>query len=164
MGDHAPRSWRNSCRFRLSLTPSLPVPAIEVLLAHLIIHGILDHELNNGPLFVTDIVHLLRNNRIDGERWQRLVERLGLHQAVALTASLLPQPEQARSHLQASLHLQGLRVRHMQREIAHLAAALEPLGVPWVLLKGAAYVALELPFAAQRQFGDIDLLPCSPAH
>lgn len=86
--------WREPATVKLA-DASLPVPAIEVLLAHLIIHGILDHELNNGPLFVTDIVHLLRNNRIDGERWHRLVERLGLHQAVALTASLLPQPEQA---------------------------------------------------------------------
>ncbi len=82
----------------------------------------------------------------------------GLLPTLAHRVQRLPQPPQARAHLQASLHVQALRVRFMKREIQHLADALEPLGVPWVLLKGAAYVALDLPFAAHRQFGDIDLL------
>lgn len=84
----------------------------------------------------------------------------GLLPALAHRVQGLPQaaPAQAQAHLAANAHLQVLRVRHMQREIAHLATALEPLGVPWLLLKGAAYVALDLPFAAHRQFGDIDLL------
>lgn len=82
----------------------------------------------------------------------------GLLPALAHRVLGLPQPPQARAHLQACLHVQSLRVGFMRREIQHLADALEPLGVPWVLLKGAAYVALDLPFAAHRQFGDIDLL------
>jgi len=82
----------------------------------------------------------------------------GLLPALAHRVQGLPQAPQAQSHLQACLHLQALRVGYMQREIQHIADALEPLGVPWVLLKGAAYVALDLPFAAHRQFGDIDLL------
>lgn len=71
----------------------LPVPAAEVLLAHLVIHGLLDHELNNGPLFLTDILHLLRSNHLDQARWHSLVDRLAIHKAVSLTASLLPATE-----------------------------------------------------------------------
>ncbi len=82
----------------------------------------------------------------------------GLLPALAAVSGALPAPPQAHAHLQAQLHLQTLRLQHMQREIGHLAAAIEPLDVPWVLLKGAAYVALNLPFAAHRQFGDLDLL------
>jgi hypothetical protein len=82
----------------------------------------------------------------------------GLLPALAHRVDGLPQPAQAKAHLQACLHLQTLRLQYMQREIRHLADALEPLGVPWVLLKGGAYVAMALPFAIHRQFGDIDLL------
>lgn len=75
----------------VAVGPSLlPVPATEVLLAHLVIHGMLDHELNNGPLFVTDILQVLRSERVDPARWTRLVDRLGIHRAVSLTASILP--------------------------------------------------------------------------
>ncbi|MFO0121795.1 MAG: HprK-related kinase A, partial [Inhella sp.] len=56
-----------------------------------------------------------------------------------------PRPAAAQAHLEAALAVQAQRVRHLRREIAHLAHALEPLDVPWVLLKGAAYLALDLP-------------------
>ncbi len=82
----------------------------------------------------------------------------GLLSMLAAVATPLRPPPEAAAHLGAQLHLQSLRLQHMQREIGHLAAALEPLDVPWVLLKGGAYVALNLPLAAQRQFGDLDLL------
>ncbi len=82
----------------------------------------------------------------------------GLLPSLAAVATTLRPPPEAAAHLEAQLHLQALRLQHMQREIGHLAAALEPLGVPWVLLKGGAYVALNLPLAAHRQFGDLDLL------
>ncbi|MFN7665095.1 MAG: HprK-related kinase A [Inhella sp.] len=69
-----------------------------------------------------------------------------------------PRPAAAQAHLEAALAVQAQRVRHLRREIAHLAHALEPLDVPWVLLKGAAYLALDLPTARLRSFGDLDLL------
>jgi hypothetical protein len=46
-------------------------------------------------LFITDIVHFLRGNPLDQTKWKRLVQRLDLQRAVAITASLLPIPEQA---------------------------------------------------------------------
>jgi hypothetical protein len=44
------------------------------------------------------------------------------------------------------------------REIGHLRKALAPLGLPVLLLKGAAYFAAQLPPAAGRLFSDIDIL------
>jgi hypothetical protein len=62
------------------------------------------------------------------------------------------------------LHLAGaLRVVARQRqevlwEIDRLRAALGRLGLPMVLLKGAAYIAAELPPWRGRLFADVDLL------
>lgn len=68
----------------------LPIPSTELLLAHLIIHGMLDHELNNGPLFIRDIVYLLQRNELDRGRWSGILDRTGLRRAVKLAASILP--------------------------------------------------------------------------
>lgn len=74
---------------------TVPVPDTETMLAHLIVHGLYDHELNNGPQFVTDMIHLLRGNALDRTKWADLVQRTGLAGAVELAASLLPPPERA---------------------------------------------------------------------
>ncbi|WP_374405285.1 nucleotidyltransferase family protein [Pelagerythrobacter sp.] len=73
----------------------LPVPRTELLLAHLIVHGMLDHELNNGPLFITDIVQFMRSNQLDRAKWDRVVERFHLRPAVELAASILPPNERS---------------------------------------------------------------------
>lgn len=71
----------------------LPVPSAEMLLVHLLVHGLYDHELNNGPLFVTDLIHLIRTNAIDQNRFHDVVGQTGLTEAVQLAASLLPSAE-----------------------------------------------------------------------
>lgn len=61
-------------------------------------------------------------------------------------------------------HMRSERVlaRHAQKMAAlerhRLARVLEPLAVPVVLLKGAAYLAQGLPFAAGRWMGDVDIM------
>ena len=72
---------------------NLPVPAPEALLGHLVVHGLLDHELNNGPLFLTDLIHLLRSGRIDRTRWRDVVSRGELARAVQVTAAMMPPAE-----------------------------------------------------------------------
>ena len=84
--------WDNPDRVLIG-DAKLPVPRAELLLAHLIVHGMLDHELNNGPLFMTDIVEFLRSNRLDRGKWAGLVERARLRRAVELAASILPPAE-----------------------------------------------------------------------
>lgn len=69
-----------------------------------------------------------------------------------------PRPEQARSVLDAAEALAERRHARMQRELVHLAEALEPLDLPWVVLKGTAYMARGLPVSRGRTFSDIDLL------
>lgn len=67
-------------------------------------------------------------------------------------------PQQARAHLEAALAIAQSQNIAVQRELFFLRQALDELGVPIVLLKGAAYLAAQLPPAHGRLFSDIDLL------
>ena len=46
----------------------------------------------------------------------------------------------------------------MRREVAHVEGALAATGVPFILLKGAAYLLAGLKAARGRMFSDIDIL------
>lgn len=93
-----------------------------------------------------------------------------LRQALAanLTASLYclaeeggvlaAMPAQPRRHLD---WVRALLARHgdgVRWEVDRIGTALAPLGVPLILLKGAAYVLAGLPPARGRLFSDIDIL------
>jgi hypothetical protein len=71
----------------------VPVPAPEMMLAHLVIHALLDHELNNGPLFLADVMHLVTSGRINADRCREIVAGSQLEAAIELTAGMLPAPE-----------------------------------------------------------------------
>lgn len=64
----------------------------------------------------------------------------------------------AQPHLVAALVLSRHQREAIQWEFGHLAEALAPLGIPLVLLKGAAYAAAGRDAARGRIFGDVDLL------
>ncbi|MDL2338816.1 MAG: nucleotidyltransferase family protein [Pseudomonadota bacterium] len=67
-------------------------------------------------------------------------------------------PARPRLYLEGALR-QVDRLHHELRwEIDCIRRALAPLGVPFVLLKGAAYFAAELPPRRGRLFGDIDIM------
>ncbi len=72
-------------------------------------------------------------------------------------------PAEIVPHLQAATRL----IEHQQQAIAwecqHLEAALKPLNIPVVLLKGAAYVMSGRRAAQGRLFGDVDLLVPRPS-
>jgi hypothetical protein len=65
---------------------------------------------------------------------------------------------------QVAIHLEGAAVtaaRHrlaVEWEIGHIGKALGSAGLQLILLKGAAYVAADLPSAHGRTFSDIDIL------
>jgi hypothetical protein len=65
---------------------------------------------------------------------------------------------------QVAIHLEGAAVtaaRHrlaVEWEIGHIGRAMASAGLPLLLLKGAAYVAADLPPARGRTFSDIDIL------
>ncbi|WP_420474466.1 nucleotidyltransferase family protein [Noviherbaspirillum sp. ST9] len=67
-------------------------------------------------------------------------------------------PPQPREHLEwarigAERHTQAVRW-----EVGHIVKALDGLGIPVMLLKGAAYVFAQLPAGRGRIFNDIDIL------
>lgn len=63
-----------------------------------------------------------------------------------------------RRHLTGALMLSQRQAKSVVWEAHQIDEALAPLGVPVVLLKGAAYVLGGHPAAAGRLFGDIDIL------
>ncbi|MBI5256387.1 MAG: nucleotidyltransferase family protein [Burkholderiales bacterium] len=67
-------------------------------------------------------------------------------------------PPQVRGYLQAEQRRTDAQHEEVRLEIAALRDVLAPLGLPVILLKGAAYLALHLPANAGRAFSDVDLL------
>ncbi|MFA5493866.1 MAG: nucleotidyltransferase family protein [Porticoccaceae bacterium] len=70
----------------------------------------------------------------------------------------VPLPGYAGWHFSGAFKLAARQQAQAIREIRELAALFDWLGVDWVLLKGAAYIALDLPVAQGRTFADIDIL------
>jgi hypothetical protein len=94
---------------------------------------------------------LMRQARAAG-----LMGRLAvLAEAHGLTAHL---PPGLQDQLAGTRRLMRSHTAEVQRELGHIRRALEPLQVPVVLLKGAAYLAAGLPLAQGRFFSDVDIL------
>jgi hypothetical protein len=74
-----------------------------------------------------------------------------------------PWPEAFAAHLASANRVMEAQRAEVQRELAHVARALEGLGAPVIALKGAAYLAAGLPPAQARVFSDIDILVPKPA-
>lgn len=85
-----------------------------------------------------------------------LLGRLGaLAEGRGLRASI---PSPVWRNMTAALTIADKQRRAVLWEVKLLSRALEKVGVPVVLLKGAAYAAAGLPPAAGRTFSDIDIL------
>lgn len=82
----------------------------------------------------------------------RVGERARLH---GLWDALPPQP---RLHLESAMKLAQRQHVELRHEVQAIARALEPVGEPVVLLKGAAYVAAGLAAAHGRMVSDVDIL------
>ncbi len=67
-------------------------------------------------------------------------------------------PAAARWHFDAAETLANKQRTAVRWELLQLRAALADLGSPLIVLKGAAYVAADLPAAEGRLFNDIDIL------
>ena len=67
-------------------------------------------------------------------------------------------PPAPRRHLEAARTLARAQADAVHREVAYVDRALAPIGVPIVLLKGAAYLLAGLRAARGRIFSDIDIL------
>ena len=67
-------------------------------------------------------------------------------------------PARPRAHLEAARVMAYKQQQAIRWEVRCIKRALVDTGVTIILLKGAAYVMAELPFASGRLFGDIDIL------
>jgi hypothetical protein len=67
-------------------------------------------------------------------------------------------PPQAREHLEWSRVIAERHIEAVQWEVELIRKALAEIGVPVVLLKGAAYVIGQLPPAQGRIFSDVDII------
>lgn len=67
-------------------------------------------------------------------------------------------PPQPREHLEWSRSLAERQLQAVRHEVDLIRAALTTVGVPIILLKGAAYVMATLPFSQGRLFSDIDIM------
>ena len=66
--------------------------------------------------------------------------------------------EQPRRHLASAATVASRQGEMVRWEVAQIHKALYPLGIPIVLLKGAAYVMAGLPCARGRTFADVDIM------
>jgi hypothetical protein len=67
-------------------------------------------------------------------------------------------PPQPREHLESSYFIAERHIQAVQWEVILIRKSLAKIGVPVILLKGAAYVMAKLPSARGRLFSDIDIM------
>lgn len=96
--------WADTGTFRVG-AQELPCPGPTMMFLHLVIHALYDHELNNGPLFVTDLIHLLQGPELTPGTVARLSGEFGIATGVALALSLLPPDTPQRAALCAAIDL-----------------------------------------------------------
>lgn len=97
--------------------------------------------------------------------WDVLVRQARRAQLLARICWLLHErgllqqvPEQPRAHLLAARVVSDKQDRAIRWEVNRIRHALQRVGIPVILLKGAAYVMADLPPARGRVFSDVDIL------
>jgi hypothetical protein len=85
-----------------------------------------------------------------------LLARLGIRLEEAGLLEQVPPPP--RRHMESDRILAEKLARDVRREVRYVRQALAEVGVPIILLKGAAYVVSDLPAARGRLFTDIDFM------
>jgi hypothetical protein len=99
------------------------------------------------------------------EEWDLLVRQARCADLLARLCILLEDrgllrgvPSRARKHLESARTLTEAHARAVRWEAYQIRQAVEPLNIPVILLKGAAYVLGELPPGSGRLFYDVDIL------
>jgi len=99
------------------------------------------------------------------QQWDLLIRQARKAQLLARLYHILKEeallqyiPKQAAWHFEADWAVTVRHAESIQWEIKKIYRALYSVGVPVVLLKGAAYVAADMPSAAGRVFADVDIM------
>ncbi len=113
------------------------------------------------PLLLEVLAGEREPGALDESQWELLIRQARpslLLSRLAELPGMEQAPATARRHLDSARILGRAHHQSLAWELERLAEALAGTGYPVVLLKGAAYAALELPVARGRLFGDIDLM------
>lgn len=70
------------------IAPGLDIPAGSDTLLHLIVHAVLDHQFNNGPLLIADMAGLIEAGRIDWSTFWAEAEALNCVRACQLALAM----------------------------------------------------------------------------
>ncbi|MAZ69633.1 nucleotidyltransferase family protein [Porticoccus sp.] len=103
--------------------------------------------------------------RLSPGEWQMLVRQARRSNLLSRMAHLVEifdllsfVPEHLQSHLHSAQLVSSSNLRSVKWEILQIYTALSEAGIPFALLKGAAYVMSERDASQGRLFGDIDIL------
>lgn len=115
------------------------------------------------PLLIDLLLAPAMAPRLSPSDWDLLIRQARRANLIArLATQLEPQldavPVGPRQHLRSALLIARRQRLATRWEAECIRAALVPLGIRPILLKGAAYLLAELPAARGRLFGDVDLL------
>lgn len=99
-----------------------------------------------------------RAARWPAERCSALFRQARVAGLLGRIAGTAEWPAAAQPHAAAALRVSNAQQAEIRREVGFIGQALQPLGTPVVLLKGAAYVMAGLPPARGRVFSDTDIM------
>lgn len=71
-----------------AVAPGIHAPTSSDTLLHLIVHAVLDHQFNNGPLLIADMVNLIEANGIDWPAFWAEAEALDCVRACQLALAM----------------------------------------------------------------------------
>lgn len=121
--------------------------------------------MNSKRLLAAAITQPATLLKLDLQEWDALLpwlSQLGLLgrlcDAFDQAGSLTALPEPVRRQFERGRVIAQAHERVMRWEIHRLQRALEGLELPFILLKGAAYLAADFPWARSRLSSDIDIL------
>lgn len=115
------------------------------------------------PLLLTVLKDPVRATALSPAQWDLLIRQsrralLLARLALTLEPWLDRVPAGPRHHLEAAILTVKRQAKLMRWEAEQIRQALEPLELPVILLKGAAYLMADLPASRGRVFGDVDIL------
>ena len=117
------------------------------------------------PLLVQVLRTPERLHGLDEAQWSLLARQARRSDLLARVACLVSEvgarpglATQVGAHLDDVLMLASAQAAEVRREVAFLAQALAPLGIPVTLMKGAAYLMSGRRAAMGRLFSDIDII------
>lgn len=125
--------------------------------------------MNNADLLTPLLIDPEQIQKLKMRDWDLLIRQARQSNLLGRLAALLEQrqllnqvPDQPKAHLESSLAVAQRQMQAVRWEVDRIQHALANLPHSIILLKGAAYIMLQLPSAQGRLFSDVDILIPKP--